>query len=202
MRVSQYRAIFTRAHELQSEIHAAGTDGLRLYQANSNGLAVPSARWHAKNRRYELWGDVVADFLNHALAPAVGEIVGAPVVPTYPWPVEYVERGKIDIHVDQVDNEISLSYSVDDAGDGHEWPLYFMDTNRTLGPGEEGPDVIDVDVWSYENAAKVLLGNNDGVIYRGRDLLHWRGEGRGNDRLRQLVFAWRRVDERACLGSL
>uniref|UniRef100_A0A7S2MT58 Alpha-ketoglutarate-dependent dioxygenase AlkB-like domain-containing protein n=1 Tax=Octactis speculum TaxID=3111310 RepID=A0A7S2MT58_9STRA len=190
-------------------------------------------RWHSANKRFEIWGDPVGDFLNHEMAAAVSAMAGVQVVPTYPWPVEYAEGGTIGMHVDQTDNELSLSYSIETimvepnipkkssgptqnekedaaatatgAATAADWPLYFVGTgSKVLQPGEPSPANLDLDPKAVRRATRspVVLGENDGVLYRGRDMVHWRPPGPPNQRLRQLVFAWRSVHEDACLGSL
>ena len=51
-------------------------------------------------------------------------------------------------------------------------------------------------------APRVELAPGDAVLYRGRELAHFREPGPARTRLRQLVLAWRAVDALACLGGV
>lgn len=160
-------------------------------------------RWHPGNRRVELWGDPLADVLNHHLAPVAEAALGEHtlLLPTYPWPVHYDHGGGIDLHLDQPDNELSLSYQVRILG-GRAWPLHFVDSGLRLAPGEKGPAELPLDAACVSAAPPVALSDNSAVLYRGREIVHWRPRQQARAEIYQLVFAWRRIDKRACHGSL
>lgn len=213
--VPWYKHVFGLARASHDALVAAGTTGVdieTLELADGSSFII-HGRWHAKTRRVELWGEPLADILNHALTPLVeaASALGAgSLVPTYPWPVHYGRDGRIDIHLDQSDNELSLSYQVrvfrrrsqQQQHGAVQWPLYFVDTGLQLGPGEDGPGELPLQADVVQRAPPVALRNNDGVLYRGRDVAHWRPPQATGVELYQLVFAWRRIDDRACHGSL
>lgn len=213
--VPWYKHVFGLARARHDALVAAGTSGLDIetLELDDGSSFVIHGRWHAKTRRVELWGEPLADILNHALTPlveAASALAAGSLVPTYPWPVHYGRDGRIDIHLDQSDNELSLSYQVRafrrrsqrQQQGAVQWPLYFVDTGLQLRPGEDGPGELPLQADVVQRAPPVALRNNDGVLYRGRDVAHWRPPQSTGVELYQLVFAWRRIDDRACHGSL
>ena len=92
------------------------------------------------------------------------------------------------------------------------WPLHFLDTNMTVRAGDPAPPTLDVTVEQYRAAPPVTMRDNEGVLYRGRVMAHWRPPlaelypaaaypGVGRAEVLQLVFAYRPVHEDACLGG-
>lgn len=195
----------------------SGTDGIVLDTLHVNDMVLSvHARWHPANQRVELWGEPIADILNHLLTPHVQRAMGAGgqrLIPTYPWPIHYGPDGMIDLHLDQSDNEISLSYQVrvfrkrttnaaKKSTRRLAWPLHFIDSGLTLEPGENGPPTLPLDARDVQSSPAVVLSNNAGALYRGREVVHWRPPQDDGIQVYQLVFAWRRVHQKACHGSL
>ena len=111
-------------------------------------------------------------------------MAGAVVAPTYPFPITYVPGGGIHPHLDVSDNELSLTYQVQLEGAAG-WPLTFLD-----------PRGQELNNLNASTAKTVTLGDNDGILYYGPDLVHWR-EPRPHT-LTQIVFAFREEDEAHC----
>ena len=114
---------------------------------------------------------------NFQLCDLVSKMVGKEVIPTYAFSIHYVAGGQIKPHRDRLQNELSMSLSLDMNPDGKEWPLYV---------GDE-PDV-----------RAVRLGLNDALLYRGAEVTQARkslGKGRTCD---QIIFGFRTVDESHC----
>lgn len=214
-----YKHLFGRANLKHNALVAAGTAGVVIEELDvstdrgEHMQLTIQGRWHPGNRRVELWGEPIADLLNHLLTPLVENTLredGTLLVPTYPWPIHYATDGRIDMHLDQSDNELSLSYQVrvfrrrkpSSATSRIAWPLYFVDSGLRLDPGQDGPAELPLDASSVQSAPPVFLRNNAGALYRGREVVHWRPPQSDGVEVYQLVFAWRRVDRRACHGSL
>lgn len=214
-----YKHLFGRANLKHEALVAAGTAGVVIETIDvSTDHSVQMqlsvyGRWHPGNRRVELWGEPIADLLNHLLTPLVESALredGTLLVPTYPWPIHYASDGMIDLHLDQSDNELSLSYQVrafrrqkpSRATSRIAWPLHFIDSGLRLDPGQDGPPELPLDASAIQSAPPVFLRNNAGALYRGREVVHWRPPQSDGVEVYQLVFAWRRVDQRACHGSL
>ena len=109
----------------------------------------------------------------------------ATVAPTYPFPITYVPGGGIHPHLDVSDNELSLTYQVQLEGPLPEWPLAFLDPR-----GQELSNL------NASTAKQVVLRDNDGILYYGPDIVHWRESQPST--LTQIVFAFREEDVTHC----
>lgn len=107
-------------------------------------------------RRYGSYNDWVARFFHHQLAAAVTDIVGEPVKPSYVYFASYQSGAQLDKHIDREQCEFSITLCLDYSPEpvrATPWPLH-LDT-------EHGKVTV------YQ-----ALG--DGLLYRGRDLPHYR----------------------------
>ena len=138
-----------------------------------------------KTQRHEYLPEILSTYLNFALVPFASKMSQSVVAPTYPFPITYVPGGSIHPHLDVSDNELSLTFQVELEGDYPTWPLTFLDPR--------GQELSALDASS---AKQVSLANNDGVLYYGPDIVHWRGQQQST--LTQIVFAFREEDETHC----
>ena len=139
------------------------------------------------------------------LAPLATCLTGRQVVPTYPLPVSYRQHGSgIGPHTDQPENEISLSYQLSLSPASAQWPLHLADAEpNPIPPGEPSLEVTWVRPKDMAANISVHLQDNDGVIYHGRDLVHWREpRPEGTDGVQQLIFSWRSVQRQTCAGPV
>ena len=146
-----------------------------------------TAVFQDKTQRHEYLPEVVSTYLNIALVPFASSMSGKVVAPTYPFPITYIPGGGIHPHLDVSDNELSLTFQVhlrDDVG-GRGWPLTFLDPR-----GQELSNL------NASLAKQVTLADNDGVLYYGPDIVHWRGDLDAT--LTQIVFAFREEDVAHC----
>ena len=81
------------------------------------------------------------------------------------------------------------------------WPLYFVDYNTTVRPGQRPPKTISLDPWHVSTAAQLVARDNQGVLYKGQELVHYRPALPEGLELMQVVFAWRLPNEESCNGS-
>ena len=128
---------------------------------------------------------MLSTYLNLALVPFASAMSGTVVAPTYPFPITYVPGGSIHPHLDVSDNELSITYQVRLRGAYPDWPLAFLDPR-----GQE---------LSNLNASltkQIALRDNDGILYYGPDIVHWRPPQ--DSTLTQIVFAFREEDEAHC----
>lgn len=128
---------------------------------------------------------MLSTYLNIALVPFASEMSGALVAPTYPFPITYIEGGGIHPHLDVSDNELSLTFQVELHGPYKGWPLVFLD-----------PRGQELSALNATDAIEVTLSNNEGVMYYGPDIVHWRNPQMS--KLTQIVFAWRQEDLSHC----
>ena len=104
--------------------------------------------------------------------------------PTYPFPITYIPGGGIHPHLDVSDNELSLTFQVG-IEDADVWPIAFLDPR--------GQDLSNLDA---SGAKWVDLEDNDGIIYYGPDIVHWRPNMDAT--LTMIVFAFREEDDSHC----
>ena len=107
-------------------------------------------------RRYIAHNDPAARFFHLQLAKAVSDMVGETVKPSYVYMASYQSGARLEKHTDREQCEFSITLSVDYAPEpsaATPWPLYL--------------DTRDGTVTVYQ-----ALG--DGLLYRGRELPHYR----------------------------
>lgn len=109
-------------------------------------------------RRWNEHNEPVARFLHHQLAPIVEEIAGRAIKPSYVYFASYHQGAKLPRHVDRAQCEVSLSMLIDYSPE----------------PDEESPWPLWLDTKSGSVAVHQRLG--DTLIYRGRELPHYRHE--------------------------
>ena len=63
-------------------------------------------------------------------------------------------------HIDQKDNELSLSLQIEVTPPEQAWPLYFVDYNTTVRPGQRPPKTISLDPWHVSTAAQLVARDN------------------------------------------
>jgi len=117
--------------------------------------------------RYEILGDPVTDIVNTELGSVLEKLYLGPsvrLVPTYTFPVEYVSTGGIDAHIDQKDNEISISYQLQATTPECSWPLYFIDPGIEAKPGERSPPKIELSQEQYFKAPRIDFSDNHGAL--------------------------------------
>lgn len=111
--------------------------------------------------RYRLHSEPVATFFHPQLAGLVSRIAGEPVTPSYLYFASYPSGSALPRHVDRVQCEFSISLLIDYSPepDGRSgWPLFLAHPDLPGG-------VVAAD-----------LGIGDALLYRGRELAHYRDQ--------------------------
>jgi len=205
-----YAALFARAAQLteSGDLKRAGPAGLELGLPllQTGGVGTRTfARLHEETRRQELWVEPIAESLNHALAGLSECYMGRPMLPTYPWPVAYAQPGaQIEPHTDRPENEVSLTYQLAITPADAFWPLKYAQADHLHSGGPLQPgEPSRADVWAtLDNPTTISLRDNEGIIYHGRDMVHWRDVKPDDvNGIQQLIFSWRAPQARTCLGS-
>jgi len=109
------------------------------------------------SRRYITHNEPAARFFHLQLTKAVSELVGEAVKPSYVYLAAYQAGARLEKHTDREQCEFSISLCLDYSPEpacATPWPLH-LDTARST-------------VTVYQ-----ALG--DGLLYRGRELPHYRG---------------------------
>ena len=176
------RRISAKSPLLLRRIPAASPPHLRCLSPTHPHASLAASQ--AKTQRHEYFPEVLSTYLNFALVPFASRMSGQSVAPTYPFPITYVPGGGIHPHLDVSDNELSLTFQVQLEG-AEVWPLTFLDPR--------GQELSSLDPT---NASVVGLRDNDGILYYGPDIVHWRSPMEAT--LTQIVFAFREVDPSHC----
>lgn len=109
------------------------------------------------SRRYVAHNEPAARFFHLQLTKAVGDLVGEAVKPSYVYMASYQGGARLERHTDRAQCEFTITLCVDSSPDptgASRWPLH-LDT----GVG----------------TVTVYQGLGDALLYRGRELPHYRG---------------------------
>jgi hypothetical protein len=108
------------------------------------------------SRRYFAHNERIACFFHHQLASVVGEIVGAPIKPSYVYLASYQPGARLLKHTDRPQCEYSISMCIDFTPEPERltpWPLCLE---------------------TKEGTVKIFQGLGDALLYRGPEVPHYR----------------------------
>jgi hypothetical protein len=141
---------------LQELIHPFHLGALRTYYRQlvrdgdlHLGDAQTPGRYYAHNER-------IACFFHHQLAAVVGDIVGAPIKPSYVYVASYQPGARLLKHTDRPQCEYSISMCIDftpEPRNRTRWPLCLETKGGTV---------------------KIFQGIGDALLYSGTELPHYR----------------------------
>jgi hypothetical protein len=106
--------------------------------------------------RYITHNDPATRFFHGELTKAVSDLVGEPVKPSYVYMASYQSGARLERHTDRTQCEFSMTLCLDYAPEptgASPWPLYLETRTGT---------------------ATIYQALGDGLLYRGRDLPHYR----------------------------
>lgn len=106
--------------------------------------------------RYVLYNDPVLRFFHHQLTPALCDIAGEMLKPSYAYMASYLAGSELARHTDRRQCEFTLSLLLDFAPE----------------PALETPWPIHLD--TVEGTVTVFQGIGDALLFRGRDIPHYR----------------------------
>jgi tetratricopeptide (TPR) repeat protein len=115
---------------------------------------------------------------NYEIAGLVARILGKEVIPTYTFAIHYLPKGHIKPHRDRPQNELSMSLSL------------------AATPG--GKDVSVLHAGQPDSMARVDLGPNDALLYRGTEVTHARDAVPEGHTVDQAIFGFRTVNKSHC----
>jgi hypothetical protein len=106
-----------------------------------------------RKKRISFHNDPVARFFHFQLYPAMQRIIGRPVKPSYCF-VSFYEPGAVLFeHTDREQCEYTISVAIRQPPRGTPWPLY---------------------IRTKKSQVKITLKAGDGVLFKGRELPHYR----------------------------
>jgi hypothetical protein len=98
------------------------------------------------------YGNIWSECLLLHIKDIVEKITGKILYPTYSYARIYYKDSDLKKHVDRNSCEYSVSITLKVIGE--DWPIYFLDRQN--------------------NTKKIIIPEGSILIYKGRDLLHWR----------------------------
>ena len=119
----------------------------------------------------------MAVIANIRLSKLVSELVNKDVIPTYSFGIHYYSGGFIKPHVDRTQNELSMSLSLS---------ISPSDGISPLGAGEG------------KNKLSVNLKPNEGLFYRGCEVIHYRDPVPENHTVNQMILGFRTINKSNC----
>ena len=109
---------------------------------------------------YASYGDIAMETLLLKLQPLLEKRTGLKLIPSYSYARIYKKGDVLQRHKDRFSCEISTTMYLG----GDEWPIYLEPSGKT-----------------HMKGIKINLKAGDMLIYRGRELEHWREEFKGNN---------------------
>jgi len=131
------------------------------------------------SRRYYQHKEPLAGFFHKNFCRLMSLIVGEEVIPSYVYAASYLENAVLRPHVDRKQCEFSISFQVDYRPEPEHhlspWGLFLT---SSYGAAEGRLDYRSTEFpaksESEDKNTAVYLASGDGVIYKGRELVHYR----------------------------
>ncbi len=132
-----------------------------------------------QSKRYYQHNEPLAGYFHQQLARIMSLVIGEEAIPSYVYAASYINKADLKPHTDRAQCEFSISFQVD----------YFPEPENHLSPWGlfvAEPDFPNNDALknsSHEFPAEseaedkntaVYLASGDGLIYKGRELIHYR----------------------------
>ena len=146
--------------------------------------------------RYREHNQVFASYLQGQFLDLMSQVVGEPVKLSYVYAASYKGGAVLDPHTDREQCEFSISFQIDyepePEGQISPWAIYaepFSDYRDTI---QKRGTTIGWDQLKNRNdktgPIPIHLASGDGLIYRGRELIHYRYELPEGHRSTSLFF--------------
>jgi hypothetical protein len=139
-------------------IHPFHIGTLRRYYRHlirSGGMTLGD---NGSRRRFVAHNESVAQFFHRQFASVVSAVAGVPVKPSFVYVGSYQSRADLSAHTDRLQCEYAITLLIDytpEPVDQSPWPFYLETPKGTVA------------IWQ---------GIGDGLLYRGRQLPHYRTE--------------------------
>lgn len=132
-----------------------------------------------QSKRYYQHNEPLAGYFHQQLARLMSLVIGEEVIPSYVYAASYINKADLKPHTDRAQCEFSISFQVD----------YFPEPENHLSPWGlfvAEPDSPNIDALknssnefpanseAEDKNTAVYLASGDGLIYKGRELIHYR----------------------------
>ncbi len=132
-----------------------------------------------QSKRYYQHNEPLATFLHLQLARLMSLVIGEEAIPSYVYAASYIEKADLTPHTDRAQCEFSISFQVDYLPEPENqrspWGLFVTPPDSSV----EG--ALDYNSTEFPAASEaedkntaLYLASGDGVIYKGRELVHYR----------------------------
>ena len=132
-------------------------------------------------KSHSVYGEPMFDSMMEQLCPYVEQATGLKLYPTYSYARIYNPGEKLRIHRDRDSCEISVTLTLRLDKD-NPWPILFG-----FEGSEEDHEYFDEDeknVAKYlKNITKIKMGVGDAIVYKGKEIFHWREEFQGKSQI-------------------
>jgi hypothetical protein len=133
----------------------------------------------AQSRRFYQHNEPLSAYFHQQIACLMSIIVGEKVIPSYVYAASYIDKADLAPHLDRAQCEFSISFQVD----------YLPEIENHLSPwglfltpsvsNADGTFSCHSNEFPAKNEAEdkntaVYLASGDGLIYKGRELVHYR----------------------------
>jgi hypothetical protein len=152
---SEFQRGYTSIANLVPQFHLGA---LRRYYRYHTRVGSFSLGDEQVKRRYAAHNEGVARFFHRQLAAAVTDIARTLVKPSYCYMVAYQSGSLLERHTDREQCEYSVTFCIDASPE----------------PAEQSPWPICLDI--PDGSLRIWQHIGDGLVYRGRNLPHYRDE--------------------------
>jgi hypothetical protein len=133
----------------------------------------------SQSKRFYQHNEPLARLFHGQLAKLMSAIVGEEVIPSYVYAASYIENADLKPHIDRAQCEFSISFQIDYLPEPENhlspWALFVYE------PDFSNDQLIKHKTGEFparnENEDKntaIYLASGDGLIYKGRELIHYR----------------------------
>jgi hypothetical protein len=132
-----------------------------------------------QSKRYYQHNEPLAVFLHRQLARLVSLVIGEEAIPSYVYAASYIENADLLPHIDRAQCEFSISFQVDyfpePAGQRSPWGLFLTPLDAVAGGRlDYHTAVLPAENQAADSNPAVYLKSGDGLVYKGRELIHYR----------------------------
>jgi hypothetical protein len=145
-------------------------------------------------RRYRQHNEPFASFIHGQLANLMSMIVSEPVKLSYVYAASYKDGSILTPHTDREQCEFSVSFQVDYEPEPPRhlspWAIYVEPIPETMEPTEGGFAFTwgQLELERKAPPKAIRLASGDGLIYKGRELVHYRDRLPSGHRSTSLFF--------------
>lgn len=174
-KITYRRDKYVILHEIMP---AAQMSAMRRYyrQYVSNGF-MPFE--DVQSKRFYQHSEPLAKIIHKNLARLMSLVVDEEIIPSYVYAASYIENSDLKPHTDRKQCEFSISFQVDflpETENHHSpWELFLWQPDFGGGGAiHYGSDKFPAASAAEDINPRVCLASGDGLIYKGRELIHYR----------------------------